>query len=268
MPGPLPSNTAPSNTAPSNTVPTSTVPTSTVPTSAAAPGAPQPKSVWKTTADGKTIFRLIPPLVLWWAWIAFAAFNVADLVIQSHDWFSVQVTVGILAVTGIMYACALRPRVVTDAGGLIIRNPFRDYHVPWGGVAGVYLGDSVEIQCERPAPREAKTIYSWALYSPRRARARAELRVGLGARRERHDLRARRRFEPPDTAAFGRMPAKAKEIANQHPSHVMAGELARRRDEALEGGASGGVLAGRWAWRPVAAVLIPVAGLIAVIVAR
>jgi hypothetical protein len=228
------------------------------------------QSAWRTTDDGRTIFRLMPPLVLWWVWVAFAVANVADLAIQSHDWFAVQVTVIIAVVTGLMYACTLRPKVISDAVGLTIRNPFRDYRVPWGGVAGVFLGDSVEIQCQRPAPREGKTVYSWALYSPRRSRARAELRVGYGSRkfRDRHDDRARRRYEVPPGTTFGRMPAKAKELSSQHPSHVMAAELARRCDQARNAGAADGVVAGQWAWAPIAAVLIPVAALIVVIVAR
>lgn len=240
------------------------------------------KSAWRTTEDGRTIFRLMPPLVLWWVWVAFALANVIDLIIQSHNWFSVEVAAVLLLVTGLMYVCTLRPRVITDASGLTVLNPFRDYQVPWGGVSGVYLGDSVEIQCERPAPRPEKTVYSWALYSPRRSRARAELRSGAGARkrRQRYDYRAQRRYENgpgqtweagasrPATPSFARMPDRARELASQHPSHVMAAELARRCDAAREAGVAGGVVRGRWAWLPIASVVLPVALLIAVIVAH
>lgn len=240
------------------------------------------KSAWRTTDDGRTIFRLMPPLVLWWAWVIFAAANLIDLAIQSHTWFAVKVTAVLLVVTGLMYVCTLRPRVISDAAGLTVLNPFRDYRVPWGGVAGVYLGDSVEISCERPAPQPEKTVYSWALYSPRRSRARAELRSGTGTRkwRQRHDYRAQRRFEVApgetwetgaarrETPSFARMPDKARELASQHPSHVMAAELARRCDAARDAGAAGGVLESHWAWLPIAAVVVPVALLIAAIVAR
>lgn len=234
-----------------------------------APGLTRKRAAWTTRPDGTTVFRLIPPLVLWWAWIAFAVFNAVDLVVQSPDWFSLKVGIAILTVTGIMYACAFRPKVVSDDGGLTIRNPFRDYRVPWGGVAGVYLGDSVEIQCGRPDRDQDKTIYSWALYSPRRKRAKAELRQGFGSRRgrDRHDQRARRRYEVPDPTAFGRMPAKAKELASQHPSHVMAGELARRLEAARKKGTPDGVVTGWWAWQPIMAVLIPAIALAVVIAA-
>lgn len=237
------------------------------------------KSAWRTTDDGRTVFRLMPPLVLWWVWVAFAVANLADLIIQSHNWFSVEVAAVLLLVTGLMYVCTLRPRVITDATGLTVLNPFREYQVPWGGVSGVYLGDSVEIQCERPAPKPEKTVYSWALYSPRRSRARAELRQGAGTRkrRQRHDYLAQRSYEigPGEaggnrqaTPSFARMPDKARELASQHPSHIMAAELARRCDAAREAGAAGGVVSGRWAWLPVASVVVPVALLIAVLVAH
>jgi hypothetical protein len=196
--------------------------------------------------------------------------NLVDLAFQSPDWFSLKITAGILLVTGILYACTLRPKIISDAGGLTIRNPFRDYRVPWGGVAGVYLGDSVEILCERPAPKREKTVYSWALYSPRRSRAKADLRAGFGTRRERdrRDARARRRYQVPDPSTFGRMPAKGKEMASQHASHVMAGELARRCEQARQAGITPGVLDGRWAWAPIAAMIVPAAALVAVILAK
>jgi Bacterial PH domain len=272
MPGPVPASSAPASSAPSAGLPGAdgTAAVGAVGPGPRTPGPSRLQSAWKTTPDGKTVFRLMPPLVLWWGWVAFAAANLIDLAIQSPDYFSIEIAALLVVVTGVMYACTLRPRVISDADGLTIRNPLRDYHVPWGGVAGVLLGDSVEIQCERPAPKKPKTVYSWALYSPRRARARAELRVGFGNRRERdrHDNRARRRYEVPDTAAFGKMPDKAKEMATQHASQVMAAELARRCDLARKDGAAAGVLAGRWAWRPFAAVLIPIAAFVAVILAR
>jgi hypothetical protein len=228
------------------------------------------KSVWKTDAAGRTTFRLNTPLVLWWCWVVFAAANLVDLVVQSRDWFSLEITGGLLVVTGFMYACALRPRVISDAGGLTVRNPFREYRVPWGRMVGVFLGDSVEIQYERP-PAEPKTIYSWALYSPRRARARAELRMATGMRRSQYNQRQQRRYQVDPSASYGKAPAQAREMSRQHPSHVMAGELGRRCSEAQAAGATEaaeGTVVARWAWWPIAGVVVSVAFLIAVIAAH
>jgi hypothetical protein len=235
------------------------------------PGQPgTTKPAWKTAADGTTTFRLIPPLVLWWVWVAFAVVNVADLAIQSPDLFSLKIIIGILLVTGILYAATWRPKIISDAAGLLIRNPFRDYQVPWGALTGVFLGDNVEIRAARPAPQDEKTVYSWALYSPRRSRAKADLRAGFGQRRyrDRHEARAQKRYQVTDPSKFGRMPSEGKDLARQHPSHVMAGELARRCEQARKVGVTPAVFTGQWAWAPIAAVVIPLIAFIVVLVVK
>jgi Bacterial PH domain len=229
------------------------------------------KPVWKTDEQGRTTFRLTGPLVLWWAWVVFAVANLLDLVIQSRDWFSLEITGALLVVTGFMYACAFRPRVITDGSGLTVRNPFRDYRVPWARMDGVFLGDSVEIQY-RPPEGEPRTVYSWALYSPRRARARADLRMASGLRRSQFNQRAQRRYQVDPNPSYGKAPAQAREMSRQHPSQAMAGELGRRcsAGQAAAGsdGAQAGPVTARWAWLAIAAAAAPVAFLIAVILAR
>ena len=84
--------------------------------------------------DTTKVFRLPAPLVLWWVWVVFTVVNLADLAIQGHDRLSVQIAIGLLAITGVVYACAFRPRVITDAGGLTMVNPLREYRVPWARV--------------------------------------------------------------------------------------------------------------------------------------
>jgi hypothetical protein len=210
----------------------------------------------KAAADGTIVFRLAPPLVLWWAWVIFAVINLADLAIEGRSWFSVQIAAGLVTTTGLIYACALRPRVLADERRVIVRNPFRDYLVPWGALKGVFLGDSVEFECSRGGGQKDRTIHSWALYSPRRARARAELRD------------PRRQGSSRSGTSYGRMPAEAQRLVKQHPSQVMAAELGRMATEARERGAADGPLAGRWAWQPFAAVLIPAAALLLTILLR
>jgi len=236
---------------------------------ASVPGTSRFRSAWKTGPDGRTVFRLVPPLVLWWVWVAFAAANLADMAIESHDRFALQIGVGLLLATGVMFACAFHPRVITDARGVTVRNPFRDHFVPWGVVTGVFVGDSVEIGARRPPPKKEKTIYSWALYSPRRSRARAEMRTSFfrsGPKRQGFGVLGSVYRYDVDSSKVGRAPAEAKELATQHPSHIMARELARRCEEARRtgDGADGG-LRSRWDWLTLAAVLIPAAGLTATI---
>jgi len=197
--------------------------------------------------ETKKVYRLPAPIVLWWAWIVFAVVNLADLAIQGHDATSVQIAIGLLAVTGVVYACALRPRVITDAGGLTILNPLREYRVPWPRVSDVYLGESVQIRCSAQAPASGRVLHSWALYSPRRSRLKAEVR----GRRMDRNLVSR-------PGNYGRMPVEAREVAKQHPTELMAREIQSLARKARERGAPDGPVVASWAWSSLAAVLLPV----------
>lgn len=209
---------------------------------AGAPVTGGPRSLWKATADGNTIFRHQAPLVLWWAWILFAVANLIDLAVSDHDFYVVRVGGLLLLVTGVMYACTLHSRVEADKDGVTVFNPMREHRASWGAVEGIYLGDSVEFICTRPAPKKAKTIYSWALYSRRRSRARAQM--------QRSFFTTRRTANP-------RAPAEAADLMRQKAAELMAAELGRRAVAARDAGTAGGVLRSQWAWQPLAAVLIP-----------
>ena len=214
-------------------------------------GAAAPPLPWKVTADGKTMFRRAAPLLLWWVWVAFAVFNFFDAAVPDHDYFSFELTAGLLAVTAVVYACALRPRVVTDDEAIHVHNPYRDHTVRWGALNGVFLGDSVELTCARPSPKQAGTVYCWALYSGRRSRRRDELRA------ERRGARV-----------IGRTAAETGEIRRLDASVLIAGELGRRSTAAKQRGVPPATLESRWAWAPVAYLLFPAAALLGLVLAR
>ena len=198
---------------------------------------------------------MTPPVALWWGWLVVAVLSLGDLAVQGHSRGDLEPALVVVLITGLVYACALRPRVITDSGGLTVQNPLRDYRVPWGAVRGIFLGDSVEFQCARPTPKGDKTIYSWALYGSRRARARA------GVRARGWDSGARNRPQ-----GYARMPSQAQETLKQIPAEAMARELSRMSEEARSRGAADDVLSGTWAWQPLAAILIPAAALTLAIV--
>lgn len=207
-------------------------------------------------ADKRKVFRLPGPIVLWWAWVVFVALNLGDLAIQGHDRTSLQIAIGLLAVTGVVYACAFRPRVITDADGLTMVNPVREYRVPWARVSEIYLGESVQIHCS-PAPAagaRAKVLHSWALYSPRRSRLKAEVR---GRRMDRNLV-----SRPGD---YARLPVEAREAAKQHSAELMAREIQGLAQKARERGAVDGPVVASWAWLSMAAVLLPALALALVI---
>jgi hypothetical protein len=212
------------------------------------------KTPWKLADDGRTVFRLVSPIVIWWAWVAFAIVLLALVAIPAHNYFSAEFAAGLAAVSAVVYATTLRPSVLADDDGVRVQNPLRDHHVGWGGLSDVYLGDMVEFSCARSAPRQDKTIYCWALYSSRRAR-----------------LRARMRTSSRPSLAFGF--AREAAAGDREPSRpdtveLMAAELRRRSVAARDGGAPAAVLQSSWAWWPVAALLLPAAALLSLVLAR
>ncbi len=123
----------------------------------------------------------------------------------------------VIAITGIMYACALRPRIVADAAGITVVNPLRVHEVPWPAVTQVDLVHNVRVHYRSPAgdkqagglpgedkpggesrlpgggsragtagrglPGGEKIVHSWAVQSTGRSRTRSELRARRAARR-------------------------------------------------------------------------------------
>lgn len=234
----------------------------------------------RVTSDGKRIFRMTPPLVIWWLWVGLVVFSAADLLIQGHRLVPLAYLFGGLAVTGLIFACTAWPRVTADEAGIKVLNPFRVFTIPWGAVRGIYLADSVEVQCARRPPKKDKTVHSWALSSPRRARARAQLRAWQWDQGKRNR-----------PAGYSQLPQVAQSLVKMTTAEIMAKELAAMSDEARfksvvedvdiditgtapdadrvpdqadQAGPAGPaeVVSSSWAWPPVLAVLVPAVGLV------
>ena len=213
---------------------------------------------WKrAAAEGQTVFRLIPPIVIWWAWAILAVVIAVQAVISGHDYVAAELTAGLAGVTGIVYATALRPRVVADEDGVRVLNPFRDHRIGWGGLNAVYVGDSLEFSCARPAPGKDQTVYCWALYSSRRSRLRAQRRAE----------RDRARGIGGGFGVSSRAPAEAREWARQDAVQLVADEIGRRSADAQQRGAPAAVVTSTWAWWPIAFVLVPAAVLLGLVLA-
>jgi len=205
-----------------------------------AAGQPEGRAPGKVSADGKTVYRRVTPIVLWWIWVVFLVFNVVQVIAPDHDYFSLELAAGLLTATGVAYATALRPRVIADSDGLVVHNPVADHVVRWGAVRGVYLGDSVELSCTRAHPEGEKTVYCWALYSGRRSRLKSQQ---LGVR------------------SWGRMasrtPAGGSETEEQDTAQLIAAELGRRSTRARQAGVPAATVETHWAWLPIAGMVAP-----------
>jgi len=199
----------------------------------------------EAAAAERKVYRLPGPQVMWWVWVVFVAGNLLDLAIQGHNFESLEISVGLLAITGLVYACTLRPRVIADAGGLTMINPLRDYRIPWPRIADIYLGESVQFKCSEGDGASGKTLHSWALYSPRKAKLKADLR---GRRWERGAVSR--------PGGYGRAPEESRDAARRTATEFMAKEIDARAKEAVERGATGGRVEAHWAWWSLFGILI------------
>jgi hypothetical protein len=181
-----------------------------------------PLSAGRLLPDGRRVYRLTGPQVVWWAWLVLAIVSLGDLVIQGHDYLSLKFAFGLLTVTGLVYACTLWPRIIADDSGVTVQNPFRRFTIPWGAVRGIFLADSVEIQCARGQQKKDKTVYSWALSSARRGRARAKLHGW--------QMDQGKRNRP---SSYGQLPGQAKDLLKLTQTEVMAREMAKLSEEAM-----------------------------------
>jgi hypothetical protein len=206
-------------------------------------------------SQNRRIFRLPAPVVVWWVWVVFVAVNVIDLAFTGRDWYSVLVIAVLAVITGLTYVMALRPRVITDEHGITVQNPLRDHWVPWGNVSSVTVGESVLVRCAPgPDSDREKVVHSWALSAPRRARVKK-------------DFPGRRqfRFAAPEPPSYAKLPRDAQEMLKQSQAEQIAAELDLQARLARERGAVPGERVGSWPWNAFAAVLIPAAALVIVL---
>ena len=233
-------------------------------------------------APDREVFRLIPPVILWWVWLAFVVANIVDFAIQGAPGSSarfVTVVAGSLAtVTGLAYALALRPRVIADHDGLAIVNPFRDHRVPWSAIQTVDTGDWVRVRyvlrVDAPGARSSAAVRSiscWALYVSARTKRKAARPPHLRRRWLRLSLPG---WLDEGTGRTGgpRLPEDARYLASLPPAKAIAARLATRADRvrARAGHTGAGPscpVTARWAWSPLVAVTAPALALLIIALA-
>ena len=219
-----------------------------------APGAPA-----EATGE-REVFRLNAPVVIWWIWLAFAVLNVVDLALQASPRFAVVVGLVVLTITGVAYACGLRPRVLADGRGLTVVNPIREFDVPWAAIREVDVRDWVRFSC---APRtgsdgaggaagRARVIESWALFATARVK---------------RNYTQRARDYTGKTPAINRMPDEARHLMSQPAVVIMARRIEQRTRAEQAAGAPDAPVTARWAWFSIATMLVPAAALVIALLA-
>jgi len=246
----------------------------------------------RSPEGNREVFRLAPPVILWWVWVAFAAANVADFAIEGAPArFAIVVSAILVTITGLAYALALRPRVIAEPSGLTIVNPFRDHHVPWAAIQAVDTGEWVRVHYAPgeaaagqaaagppgvPSPQSSaasKAVSCWALYIS----ARTKRRVARPAPRPRaglpRPLPVSSVFTTPGPepgyAEKSRLPEEAKYLASLPAAKAIAVRLDTRagRERARPGLALENPVTARWSWPPIAAVVLPVLALLIAVLA-
>ena len=206
----------------------------------------------------RQVFRSAGSVVLWWAWLVFAAASLVALAVSGRDHSSAITAAALIAVTGLAYGCALRPRIVADENGISVLNPVRDHVVPWAAVTKVDLVNAVRVHCA-PAPGapRGKVISSWAVQSSGRAMLKNESRARRAARRTAHR-----------PAGYGSLPPQAREAVDQSAAEFIAQQLDERATRS-RANATSGACPGRvsWAWPPIAVMALPVLALVIVTLA-
>ncbi|MBB2909600.1 hypothetical protein FHS43_000846 [Streptosporangium becharense] len=122
----------------------------------------------------RQVFRSTPMLVFGWLWMAFAAFNAADLVVR-YDGRASMVAAAVLgALTALVFVVCLRPALILGEEGLLVRNPLRNAFVPWRQVDEVTVSHAIAITSA------GRTVRCWAPQTSARERA-AAARKGKGS---------------------------------------------------------------------------------------
>ncbi len=213
-------------------------------------------------AEDREVIRLVPPVALWWVWVAFVAANVADYAIQglSSARFGAVGSAVLLLVTGFVYTLALRPRVVADGAGLTVVNPFRVHRIPWRLITSVDTGEWVRVRYRAGA--DDRILHCWALY----VSARARRKIARGPSRPRRRLFAGGFGAAPEENS--RLPEEARYLASLPVAQAVAVRLdTRAARERARKPAGEQAAAASWSWPALAAVVVPALILLIVLLA-
>ena len=187
----------------------------------------------------------------------FAAVLLVALALGHHSRAALVTAFVAIAITGIMYACALRPRIVAGDAGVTVVNPLRKHVLPWSAVTQVDLKHNVRIHYRGPAGDAI--VHSWAVQSSGRSRTRRELRARRAARRGLAPVPGYARL--PDAAQAALAGSAAEFIARQ------LDERARMQRSPSAPGVPPARPHARWTWGPIAAIAVPLLLLVVVTLA-
>jgi hypothetical protein len=227
----------------------------------------------------REVFRSAGSAILSWAWFVVAVIVLVDLAVQGRDRDALVTAVLVLVITGVVYSCAWRPKIVADTSGITVINPVRDHQVPWTAVTTVDVVNAVRVHCAPVAGAErGKVLYSWAVQSSPRSARKAALRREVSSQPRARLTPRPRSMQPPPGAVprgYGEIPEPARDALERSSAEFTAGRLAERVQHAQQAARAASQAAAppsaqavpvaRWAWLPIAAMTVPLLVLLLVV---
>ncbi|TDD37272.1 PH domain-containing protein [Actinomadura sp. KC06] len=197
-----------------------------------------------------------------YAWLAFAALNLADLLFgitgdASYTPMTFGIGVLLLLGSGVAYAVGLRPAIIGDDDAVTIRNPLRDVRAPWAAVRRIEGTNAVTVRFTGPDGAELESR-AWVHQTSPRAQAKAEARARKEATKQQEfDLRGR------TPAAFAAQ--QLNEIRDRQRPRTKSGapDRAAAAKEAADESAKGTVT---WSVPALAALGVPLALLVVIVI--
>ncbi|MFP3967898.1 PH domain-containing protein [Actinomadura fulvescens] len=212
-----------------------------------------------TTGSPQLRFRSTAARVGAWAWVAFAALNLVDIVWRGRTLTALVMAMVLIFGCGVAYVLGLRPAIVGDESGLTFRNPLRDVRVPWGAVRKIEGTDSVKVHYVGAGGTELVSR-AWTLQSSPRAQARAQARAERDARKLPAGAAEALRTRTPTAYAAQQL----TEMADRHrPKAGRSGNPGKAAQQA-DGKPTGAVT---WSVPAVAALAVPAAAVIVALLA-
>jgi hypothetical protein len=119
------------------------------------------------------VFRSKTAWFLGWVWMAFAAFNGADLILHGRAPTAMVAGAVLAVLTAAVFIGCLRPGIVPGEEGILVRNPLRNVFVPWKAVDGIHVSHAIIIESGDG------TVRCWTPQASARERARAVRRGAM-----------------------------------------------------------------------------------------
>jgi hypothetical protein len=217
-------------------------------------------------AGDQQVYRTSGAQLAWWAWVVFAVVILIVLALAHHDHGVAVTAVLVVTVTGVMYACALWPRIAADRVGITVRNPLQVHVLPWAVVTKVTLVQTLQVHhTGSPGATRDRVVHSWAVQSSGRSQMRSQARARRALRRQQPEPGYGRLPEDAATALRG---SAAELITRQLDERLQAEHQRAEHQETSSAGQARDIPPAarvHWAWGPIAGIVLPL--LLLVIVA-